>query len=180
MAELQWLDDESHIQETVLEELEPKVRELFAQICELDCGCALLRFLDTHRHALMTIDDIAYHLIEPCRVVEMSLGAMRELGLARRVNVPGLALFGIAEDKEKQELLRGLCAWQERWQARFARVGRVVGGKHAPAEISSHRYVEEKPNRILRFGVFYPLSSRLWAATQVSITGSGEKLPNLA
>jgi hypothetical protein len=142
MAELRWLDDESHIQETVLEELEPKVRELFAQICELDCGCALLRFLDTHRHALMTIDDIAYHVIEPHGDVEKSLVGMLELGLARRVAGAGLAWYGITEDEARQQLVHGLCAWQDSWQARLARVGRVVGGKQAPAGTSSHSCVE--------------------------------------
>ncbi len=129
MAPLEWLDDESHIQEIVFEELEPQARELFTRISGLDGGCALLRFLDDHLHALMAIDDIAYHVIEPQAVVETSLRVMIELGLARRVEVVGLTLFGITEDKEKQQLMRGLCAWQDRWQVRLARIGRVVGGK---------------------------------------------------
>ncbi len=54
---------------------------------------------------------------------------MIELGLARRVEVVGLTLFGITEDKEKQQLMRSLCEWQDRWQTRLARIGRVVGGK---------------------------------------------------
>ncbi len=54
---------------------------------------------------------------------------MIELGLARRVEVAGLTLFGITEDKEKRELMRSLCNWQDHWQARLARIGRVVRGK---------------------------------------------------
>jgi hypothetical protein len=129
MAELQWLDDESHLQALLLEELEPRERELFAQVAVLDCGCPLLRFLHDRPHALMTIDDIAYHVIEPQAAIERSLGGMIELGLARREEVAGLTLFGITEDKEKRELMRGLCDWQDHWQARLARIGRVIGGE---------------------------------------------------
>ncbi len=128
-AQLQWLDDESHTQELVLDELGTRARELFAQIRAFDCGCMLLRFLEAHAHRLMTIDDIAYHLVEPDAVVEKSLYGMIDLGLTRRVNLAGLTLFGFTKDKEKEQLVRGLCAWQDRWQARLVRLERVVGGK---------------------------------------------------
>ncbi len=130
-AQLQWLDDESHTQELVLDELEPRARQLFSQIRAFDCGCLLLRFLEAHAHRLMTIDDIAYHLVEPDAVVEQSLYAMIDLGLARRVGLAGLSLFGFTMDQEKQQLVRGLCAWQDGWQARLARLERMVGGKRA-------------------------------------------------
>lgn len=133
MADLDWLEDESLLQAMILEELEPQARELFARISGLDCGCPLLRFLDDHPHELMAIDDIAYHVIEPQEAVARSLRSMMELGLAQCVDVPGLTLFGLTKDRNKQQLVRGLCAWQDRWEARLARIGRVLNGKSTPS-----------------------------------------------
>ncbi len=76
-------------EERLLAELEPEVRALFTQVRGIDGGCLLLRFLDEHANALMTVEDIAFHLCEPSGVVENTLYAMRELGLVREVVVAG-------------------------------------------------------------------------------------------
>jgi hypothetical protein len=54
--------------------------------------------------------------------------------LARRVDLPDLTLFGFTMDQEKQQLARGLCAWQDRWQVRLARIEKVVSGNVAHLE----------------------------------------------
>jgi hypothetical protein len=130
---MDWLEDEPLLQVMILEELEPQSRELFARITGFECGRPLLRFLNDHPHELMAIDDIAYHVGEPQAVIARGLRSMMELGLAERVDVAGLTLFGLTKDHNRQQLVRSLCEWQDHWQARLARIGRVVGGNRIPS-----------------------------------------------
>jgi hypothetical protein len=128
MARFQWLDDETHIRQVVLEELGASKKALFAQVSSLECGCSLLRFLDQHAKTLMTIDDIAYHLVEPHGKVACSLAKMIEMGLVRRVDAAGLVLYGITEEPDKRRVIHGLCQWQDHWLARLAEIERVING----------------------------------------------------
>jgi hypothetical protein len=132
MARLEWLDDESLAQDILLEELERNVKALFAQVCALDCGCALLRFLDANPRTLLALDDIAYHVQASPARVESGLQGMIDLGLARRVDILGFAFWGATTDPGRQALVRELCLWQDRWHARLERLERLVDGKVAP------------------------------------------------
>ncbi len=129
MARFQWLDDETHIRQVVLEELGAGTKDLFAQVSLFECGCPLLRFLDQNANTLMTIDDIAYHLVEPYGEVACSLDKMIEMGLVRRVEAAGLVLYGVGEEMDKRRLIHDLCQWQDRWLARLAEIERVINGK---------------------------------------------------
>jgi len=129
MATLEWLDDESLTPEILLAELEQNVRALFNQVCAFDGGGALLRFLDAHANTLMTIDDIAYHLTEANATVESGMRAMAQLGLARKIEVQGFRFYGITTDPAQRQLVRELCAGQDRWHARLERIERSVGEK---------------------------------------------------
>ncbi len=129
MARFQWLDDETHIRQVVLDELGAGTKDLFAQVSSLECGCSLLRFLDQHANTLMTVDDIAYHLVEPRGKVACSLDKMIEMGLVRRVEAAGLALYGVTERSDRRRMMRGLCQWQDRWLARLAEIKRVIDGE---------------------------------------------------
>jgi hypothetical protein len=129
MARFQWLDDETHIRQVVLTELGAGTKDLFAQVSSLECGCSLLRFLDQHANTLMTIDDIAYHLVEPYGEVACSLEKMIGMGLVRRVEAAGLVLYGITEEPDRSRLIHELCQWQDRWLARLAEIERVINGE---------------------------------------------------
>lgn len=131
MAEYQWLDDESHLQKIVLNELDARARGLFAQVSTLTCGCRLLRFLEANANKLMTVDDIAYHLIEPYTTVARALYALVDLGLAREVEAAGLFLYSVTADPVQRQLVCDLCAWQDRWHARLVGIERVINGMAA-------------------------------------------------
>jgi|SRR5581483_9777685 hypothetical protein len=132
MATLEWLDDESLAQHMLLEEMQRNVKALFAQVCALDCGCALLRFLDANPRTLLALDDIAYHVHASPALVESGLQGMVDLSLARRVDILGVAFFGATTDPGRQALVRELCLWQDRWHSRLERLERLVDGKIAP------------------------------------------------
>jgi hypothetical protein len=135
MARFQWLDDETHIRQVVLEELSASRKALFAQVSSLECGCSLLRFLDQHANTLMTIDDIAYHLVEPYDKVACSLAQMIDMGLVRRVEAAGLVLYSVTEEPEKRRVIHGLCQWQDRWLARLAEIERVINGENTSLDV---------------------------------------------
>ncbi len=136
MARFQWLDDETHIRQVVLDELGSSTKDLFAQVSSLECGCSLLRFLDQNANTLMTVDDIAYHLVEPHGKVAQSLDKMIEIGLVRRVQAAGLILYGVTDIPDKRRRIHGLCQWQDRWLQRLAEIERVINGTSAYRDAS--------------------------------------------
>ena len=127
MPQLHWLDDEQLTQAAMFEGVEMQVRELFDQVLALEIGFALLRFLDAHANSFKMVDDIAYHLKQSQETVEASLCALVGLGLVSRVDAAGMAFFGLTANPERRNLLRELCAWQDHWHARIARVEHVLG-----------------------------------------------------
>lgn len=129
MARFQSVDDESRIERILFDELGTKPRELFDRVRGIDCGCALLRFLDANANSLITVDDIAYHLVETSVMVERGIYALLDLGLVRCVDVEGLVFFGITADSEQRQNVRELCDWQDRWHARLLKIERMVSGK---------------------------------------------------
>lgn len=130
MDTTRWLDDESRIQQAVFGELESKTRQCFDRLRVLEGGLALVRFLHQRANTLMTTDDIAYHLrLYPYAAVARSLHALTEMGLARRVRVGNLVLFGLTADARQRELVHALYVWQERWLARVNSLEQVIGGQ---------------------------------------------------
>ncbi len=129
MARFQWLDDETHMREVVLSELGAGMKDLFAEASSLDGGCPLLRFLDQHANTLMTIEDVAYHLVEPQAKVARALDKMIDLGLVRRVDAAGIVLYGVTELPEKRRLMHNLCEWQDRWRTRLEEIERLINGE---------------------------------------------------
>ena len=127
---LEWFDDESVLRSMLLTELDEHTRMLFKQLCMLNCGIQLVRFLVENKHTLATVEGIAYHLNEPPAKVEADVQELENLGLVRQVEVADLALFGVTMDLNREQLMRDLCAWQERWQLRLARIERAIDGKH--------------------------------------------------
>lgn len=130
----EWFDDESVLRSALLTELDEHTRALFKQLCMLNCGIQLVRFLVEHEHTLATVAGIAYHLNEPPAKVEVDIHALEKLGLARQVAVDDLALFGTTMDSGRRQLMRDLCAWQQHWHTRLARIGRAIDGKEAQEE----------------------------------------------
>lgn len=126
---LEWFDDESVLRSVLLTELDEHTRVLFKQLCMLNCGIQLVRFLVENKHTLATVDGIAYHLNEAPAKVEGDVQELENLGLVRQVDVADLALFGVTMDSDRRQLMRNLCAWQERWQLRLARIERAIDGK---------------------------------------------------
>jgi hypothetical protein len=132
--DLEWLDDETALPSVLLTELDEHTRALFEQICAFNCGMPIVRFLVENEHTLVTVEGIAFHLNEPLAKVAGDIYALAELGLARRVDVADLVLFGATRDTSRGQLMRDLCAWQERWHKRFARIQRAIGGTAARDE----------------------------------------------
>ena len=126
---LEWFDDESVLPSMLLTELDEHTRMLFKQLGMLNCGIQLVRFLVENKHTLATIEGIAYHLNEPPAKVERDIHALENLGLVRQVEAADLALFGVTMDLNREQLMRDLCVWQERWHVRLARIERAIDGK---------------------------------------------------
>jgi hypothetical protein len=126
---LEWFDDESVLPSVLLTELDEHTRALFKQLGMLHCGIQLVRFLVENKHTLSTVEGIAYHLNEPPAKVEADVQELENLGLVRQVEVADLALFGVTVDSNRRQSMHDLCAWQERWQVRLARIERAIGGK---------------------------------------------------
>ena len=128
MAQVHWLDDERFVNDGMLEDMEKKVRILFDCLRTIESGLLLLRFLNSNANTMRTIEDIAYWLKRPHLAVERSLYVLADLGLARWSNIVGLTFFGLTADPEKQQLVRDLCDWQDRWYARSALIENVLDG----------------------------------------------------
>jgi hypothetical protein len=132
----QWFDDESVLRSVLLTELDDHTQVLFKQLCTLNCGIQLVRFLVENKHTLATVEGIAYHLNEPPVKVQADVQELKNLGLVRQVEVADLALFGATVDSSRRQSMRDLCAWQERWQLRLARIERAIDGKAVREENS--------------------------------------------
>ncbi len=128
MKEIRWDDVEGLSPRAVTASLNDKVQSLFFQVCILDGGCSLLRLMYSKRNSVMTADDIAYHLNQTPAVVERNLRKLTELGWVRRVALTDCAWFGLTTDSSRQEIVRELLAWQDRWFARLEEMKLVVNG----------------------------------------------------
>lgn len=126
MSQFQWLDDDQHTQDRMLEGMAEPIQDLFEHVRALDVGLPLLAFLAAHTRSMETSDDIAYHLSESPGVVAQDLQSLIALGLARQVNVLDLAFFSIIVDPEQGRRISELIAWQALWTTRQARIGRVI------------------------------------------------------
>ena len=100
----EWFDDESVLPSVLLTELDEHTRALFKQLCMLNCGIQLVRFL------------------------------VEKLGLVRQVAVDDLTLFGMTMDSGRRQLMRELCVWQEHWHTRLVRIERAIDGKEVQEE----------------------------------------------
>ncbi len=129
MARFQWPDDEARIRQIVLEDLGTGMRQMFAQISDVDGGWALLRFLDQNAKTLMTLEDIAFRLGESTGTIQNAVCVMDDLGLMRSLGAAGITLFGITDNPEKRRLVHALCSWQDHWHARLAGIERVINGE---------------------------------------------------
>jgi hypothetical protein len=130
----EWFDDDSVLRSVLLTELDEHTRVLFKQLCTLNCGIQLVRFLVENKHTLATVAGIAYHLNEAPAKVEDDIQELENLGLVRQVDVADLTLFGVTMDSDRRQLMRDLCAWQERWQLRLVRIERAIDGKAVGGE----------------------------------------------
>ena len=129
-----WLDDESVLPSVVLTELDEHTRVLFQQLCTLNCGMQLVRFLVENMRTLTTVAGIAYHLNEPPAKVKGDIQELENLGLVRQVDVADLTLFGATMDSDRRQLMRDLYTWQQRWQLRLARIKRAIDGQVVASE----------------------------------------------
>ncbi len=114
---------------TVLAELEPNDRALFAQARRIERGCSILRFLNQRDRVLITVEDIAYHLEASRASVARDLQALMRLGLVSSVAVVGVVFFGLTEDEEMRRAVRRLCRWQDRWHRRLSELEDIVDGR---------------------------------------------------
>ncbi len=128
MNEIRWQDIDALSPGAVTASLNEQVRSLFFQVCILDGGCSLLRLLNTKRNSVMTADDIAYHLNQTPAVVERNLRRLVDLNWVRRVAMADCTWFGLTTDSQKQEIVRELLVWQDRWFARLEEMKLVVTG----------------------------------------------------
>ena len=136
MSTFHWLDDEQLIQNRLLEEADKPVHNLFERLRAVDGDISLLRFLAAHANTQRTIEDIAYIVKRPVRVVRRNLATLVDLGLARCTHAVGLFFFGLTDDPEQQVLVHDLCILQDIWSARLARMQDVIKG-HTPSRRSS-------------------------------------------
>jgi hypothetical protein len=130
----EWFDDEAVLRSVLLTELDEHTQMLFKQLCWLNCGIQLVRFLVENKHTLATVAGIAYHLNEAPAKVEGDIQELENLGLVRQVDVADLTLFGVTTDSQRRQLMHDLCTWQERWQLRLGRIERAIDGKAVQGE----------------------------------------------
>lgn len=129
MAKFQWLNDESQFEQVVYGELDARLSDVVAQIRLVEGGFALLRFLKSNANTLRTVDDIAFRLHQPTPAVEKSLRTMSKLNLVRRIQAGGVTWFGMTQDPDRGRLVRDLCAWQDRWRSRLAKIDQAINGR---------------------------------------------------
>ncbi len=91
------------------------MRELYLAVRKLEGGAALVRFLNSRKNSVLTIDDIAYHLQQAEPVVEHNLSSLVELGWARRIDSRELCWYGLARDPQRQRIVQALVAWEDQW-----------------------------------------------------------------
>ncbi len=143
MTQSDWFDDDSALQDMLLDEMGENVRALFEQLQGLDGGLLLLRFLNDQKSTLMTAEDIAFQLsIAPAAAHERLL-ALEELGLVQRVEVAGLTLFGLHTAEAPSQLVADLLRWQDLWHERLSRIENFVDGDSAdrsPGPTTSRRH----------------------------------------
>lgn len=125
--ELDWSDEETILHNLLLTELDEESQTLFTQVYPLEHGCPLLHFLFDNGRTRFTAEDIAFNLKAPPASVEWSLHVLVERGLVSRTDIAGISFFSLTEDREGQQRVGRLCAWQGRWQARLARMARLIG-----------------------------------------------------
>ncbi len=128
MTKFQWLNDESQFEQVVYGELDARLSAVVDQIRLVEGGFALLWFLKSNANTLRTVDDIAFRLRQPTATVEKSLRAMSKLNLVRRVQAGGVTWFGMTLDPDRGRLVRDLCAWQDRWRSRLAKIDQAING----------------------------------------------------
>ena len=128
MGAFEWLDDESLARGFLLSELEEDERTMLTEVWDITGGCKILCFLIANANTLLTTSDIAWLLKEPHADIENAIRGVVELGLAKRLDVGGIALYGFTGDPGRQHLAHHLATWRERWRTRVARIEQLVEG----------------------------------------------------
>ncbi len=126
MPELKF--DESRLQDLILDNLDEEEHELFVRVHRLNCGCAIMGHLDEHPNEMLTVDDLAFLLQEPRRMLEPAIRELGALGLIRRMSASGLTFYGLAEGTETRRQVHELFNWQRAWHTRLARIENLVNG----------------------------------------------------
>jgi hypothetical protein len=119
-------------EEMVLADLSENAKNLFAKLCQFECGCLILHFLHSHATTLSTADDIAYHLSKPIEDIERDLNMLARLDLAQTTRVADVTFYCLTTDPAQQKLAHELCAWQDRWEKRVRDIMFLVWGNNSP------------------------------------------------
>jgi hypothetical protein len=123
--------DDMLLESVLLSELDEHAKALFAQVSAIECGCAIVKFLQTAGDSFSMTDGIAFRLNRSCAVIESGLNALEKLGVVRRMNLDDLTFWGMAADPEVRQLARDLAAWQTRWSTCLERVAQAISGPMA-------------------------------------------------
>ena len=126
-------DDEARLRDLILNDLGEAERELFVQVHRLPGGCALLGYLDDHPREMLTVDDLAFHSQEPAARLEGTIRELIALGLLRRMDVSGMAFFGLVDTAAARRQVHELFNWQRGWHGRLARLENIVNGHTRPS-----------------------------------------------
>jgi hypothetical protein len=119
---------EALLPDAVVEGMNEEVRALYEELGALDGGMALLHFLHSNSHSVLTADDIAYFVGQPQVDVERNIQALLEMGWARAVHLLDSRWYGLTEDRVRRRIVRELFAWQDNWHARLEQIRRAIDG----------------------------------------------------
>ncbi len=123
-------DAEFHLDELLFKDLDEETQRVVRHVHRLDCGCALLRFLNERSTAWLTADDIAFHVKASPECVAGSLQGLSELGLVRRWDILEIPFWGLATSSRQRHQVETLCTWRNHWQTLLTRVEKRVEGVH--------------------------------------------------
>ncbi len=115
--------------ELLFGELEEDLKALVRRVHQLDCGCALLRFLSNRSRQWLTVEDIAFHLKSDVMCAGTSLQGLVALGLVQVREIIGIPFWALTTSPRERQWVESLCTWRNHWQHILGQLEQAVEGR---------------------------------------------------
>jgi len=111
----------------LLDDLEPPVAALAANVLTTPIKCRVLDFFHQHDRTAIQVSDLAYWVNAPEDKVHQALSELVDLGLVECQSICDCTFYRLNQGAEISTHLDRLFAWRRKWQVTLGRMDQILG-----------------------------------------------------